>query len=216
MKVKHMRAAALIVVITFALFFTLWGKLQRPTQVGCLEWLHSTGSASGRDGIMLDALEPQRRLTKECFQESDNEIRDALQRLTDAGRLTHPRNEFVYPLVAQFRWFSDEGGGTKGIYVYHQPAFDQAKRSWFTSVSFRKGSDKVVAPQVTFDESVVGYRARIGGFSGRMDATTVKVVKLLDSHTLEVSEKATGEGEMSRASFTPTDYDDNLCLCHLN
>lgn len=171
-----------IAFLVIGALFVIAGVAQRrrvrvETKADCLAWLHGeTGSMDGYSEMRRNAYVPQRKLTRFCQQVASQEIEDALDRLATARRITSPYPRMDFTTVAEHRWFSTSkevydktasngsgGGGSyqMGMYVFSQPLFDIAMRSWYTNVSMEKGSDVVHAPDVTFDKSVVGFQTYI-------------------------------------------------------
>lgn len=132
-------------------------------------------------------------------------------KLVQAGRWPTADTDEVYEEIGQYGEHSrDFRKGWFGAYTFHQPAFDQAMRSWRVWAKMSKGGDvlEAVNPEVRFDASIVG--SRIDNMYGIwMDAT---VVAFIDAHHVRLDKRSRESFEEARADIRPPDYQD-MCGC---
>lgn len=129
------------------------------------------------------------------------------------------------------------GGGSFGAYSFFEPAYDQAKRTWFIHGMMKAGSDLLIAfnRNAKLDDSPDGYclagcteegNKRLAGekigtplgykvgymYKGPVDTT---VIEIIDRRTVRLSKKADHDVMQYDLILAPADYVD-MCGCTMS
>jgi hypothetical protein len=135
--------------------------------------------------------------------------------LAELGRMP---SDFWNPelFLAQYGWHSAPGLWF-GAYSFHQPAFEQAKRSWFIHGVMEKGGNRLYAMNVNakFDESIVGYTV-VFLHMGIRNAKVIGLYKYddgsVDHRSVLINQTAAEFGFQYNIAILPPDYVD-YCQC---
>ena len=156
--------------------------------------------------------------------------------LSEEGRLTPAANS--YAILSQYGWHSSCGdevgarptwvfrcaGGSFGAYSFYQPAYEQAKRSWWINGVMETGSDLLRATSYAkFDKSIIGYDVSAISleWDGRSEFEFIRGAKVIEvlqypdgsiKSVVRLNKKAPRFAEQWGISITPPDYID-MCAC---
>lgn len=117
--------------------------------------------------------------------------------------------------VAQV-WIYRCDGGSFGAYTFYEPAFAQAKRTWWIHGVMEKGSD-LLHPMnrgAKFDESIIGYGVSFM-YKGPEGARVIELPKYSDGSSMNVlrlDKKSPDFAQQWDMAITPPDYVD-MCSC---
>jgi hypothetical protein len=133
-----------------------------------------------------------------------------------------------YSIIGQYHWHA-KGGGYFGTYEFYQPAFEQARLSWYFHGKVIENSNSLWVEDfdydaqsqgILFDDSVIGRTVGPMSMTYMSDDKviseifTAKVVAVTENgRSLKLDRRAPHHAEQWGMAILPNDYVD-MCKCH--